>query len=398
MTDIRPEELTLANWDMGGEPSRWAYRNAGQLFSHVEVATAEPVAELELVEMESVGLFRLDTAAGPTLAESLARSPVDGLVVVHQGRIVYERYPRMDAGDRHLLMSVSKVFVSTLIIILERRGELNVAEPIDRLIPELAGSGWSGVPVIDILDMASGIACLEDEPGAYDDPHACFYQFEATLGWRPARQSEAASTYDLVRGLPRHRRCGEAYEYTSVNTFVLTWLIERLTGSAFHEALGREIWSRGGFEARAQLCRSASGAPASHGGISTTLRDLARFGMLFTPSRHRVFDDELVDDDHGILVHARCRPRLLQPGGFGDRVLRAFGSDLPHCASGQWNFVWPDGDRFKGGFGGQGLYVSGARDLVIAFVGTPAADGSVNGIRWICRPLAQALFEARTAP
>jgi hypothetical protein len=37
-----------------------------------------------------------------------------------------------------------------------------------------------------------------------------------------------------------------------------------------------------------------------------------------------------------------------------------------------------DGDLFKGGFGGQGLYVSPARDLVIAFTGTPRDDGSVN--------------------
>jgi hypothetical protein len=33
---------------------------------------------------------------------------------------------------------------------------------------------------------------------------------------------------------------------------------------------------------RAQLRASAAGAPASHGGLSTTLRDLARFGLLFT--------------------------------------------------------------------------------------------------------------------
>ena len=47
-----------------------------------------------------------------------------------------------------------------------------------------------------------------------------------------------------------------------------------------------------------------------------------------------------------------------------------------------------DGDLFKGGFGGQGLYVSPARDLVIAFTGTPSQDGSVNLLRWYSRRLA----------
>jgi len=50
-----------------------------------------------------------------------------------------------------------------------------------------------------------------------------------------------------------------------------------------------------------------------------------------------------------------------------------------------------DGDLFKGGFGGQGLYVSPARDLVIAFTGTPRHDGSVNLLRWYSRRLAVAI-------
>ena len=50
-----------------------------------------------------------------------------------------------------------------------------------------------------------------------------------------------------------------------------------------------------------------------------------------------------------------------------------------------------DGDLFKGGFGGQGLYISPGRDLVIAFAGTPGQDGSVNLLRWFSRGLALAL-------
>ena len=49
-----------------------------------------------------------------------------------------------------------------------------------------------------------------------------------------------------------------------------------------------------------------------------------------------------------------------------------------------------DGDLFKSGFGGQGLYVSPTRDLVIAFAGTPRLDGSVNQLGWFSRRLALA--------
>jgi hypothetical protein len=47
----------------------------------------------------------------------------------------------------------------------------------------MAGTGWEGIRVIDILDMASGIGCLEGEEGSYTNPETCYYHFEASLGW-----------------------------------------------------------------------------------------------------------------------------------------------------------------------------------------------------------------------
>jgi hypothetical protein len=68
-------------------------------------------------------------------------------------------------------------------------------------------------------------------------------------------------------------------------------------------------------------------------------------------------------------------------------VTDAYGHDLPP-ASRQWDFAMPDGDLFKGGFGGQGLYISPARDLVIAFAGVPPLDGPASWLRWCSRRLA----------
>lgn len=380
----RPAGLTLENWDLGGEPSRWAYLHAGELFRHVEIPTAGPPAPLPEAERAAVGQFHVEP--GLSLEDYLATAPVDGIVIVHRGRI-YQRYPRMRSDDRHLLMSVTKVFVSLLVGILEFRG-LDLATPVDRLIDELAGSGWAGVSVDDVLQMASGIDCLEvDQPGAFADPAHPFYRFEACLGLRPAGP-ETLSTYDFVAALPSHRRPGEVYEYTSVNTFVLSWLVERLTGRAFHQVLGDEIWSRVGFEAPAQLVVGPDAAPASHGGLSTTLRDLARFGMLFTPSAPA----PIVDPDHLRRIQTGGRPeRHRRDPEQPDYVTAAYGRNLPP-ASRQWSFAIPDGDLFKGGFGGQGLYVSPGRDLVIAFAGTPGEDGVPNRLRWYARRLAISLF------
>lgn len=388
MPDSRPPGVTLSNWDLGGEPSAWAYLHAGELFPAAEIPAAGPGAVLEHAEAAEIAQFEVQP--GVSLEEYVADGPVSGIVVVWRGRIAFERYPRMQPGQRHLLMSVTKAFTSAVAGILEVRGVLDLRQPVDALIGELAGSGWAGVRGTDVLAMASGIDCLEiDAPGAYDDPAHPFYRFEASIGWRPAGGGPVPSPYHFVAALPSHRPPGEAYEYTSVNTFVVSWLIERVTGLPFAEVLAREIWQRAGFEAPAQLCGSADGAPASHAGLSATLRDVARFGMLFTPSARLVSEHPVISTEHLRRIQAGGRPELHHDPGdpLPGYITDAYGPVLPP-ASRQWNFAMADGDLFKGGFGGQGLYVSPARDLVIAFAGTPRQDGSVNLLRWFSRRLA----------
>jgi len=382
---VVPESLTRANWDLGGEPSAWAYLHAGELFATTEIPPWRRRAELDRAELASVATFPV--WAGMTLDEYVAAGPVSGMVVVLGGQIVFERYPRMQPGDRHLLMSVTKAFTSAVIGILERRGLLDLGRPVDAVLPELAGSGWAGVTGRDILDMASGIDCPETESsGAYTDPDHPYYRFEASLGWRPGPET---GTYSLVAGLASARAPGRVYEYTSVNTFVLSWLAERVTGLPFADVLRREIWSAAGFEAPAQLCTSPSGAPASHGGLSVTLRDLARFGMLFTPSGRLIADAPVISAEDLRRIRPRrdlsCSEADMTPG-----ATAAYGRVLPPPGR-QWDFVTDEGDLFKGGFGGQGLYVSPGRDLVVAFAGTPGEGGSVNLLRWFSRSLALSL-------
>ncbi len=298
-----PPGVTLANWDLGGKPSAWAYLNAGELLPCVEIAVAGPAARLEVAEQAAIGRFAVEP--GVTLDDYVAHGPVSGIVVVLGGRIVYQRYPRMRPGQRHFMMSVTKAFTSALAGILELRGVLDLSAPVDAVVTELAGSGWAGVPARDVLGMASGIGCLDDNtPGACTDPGHPFYRFEATLGWRPAGGGLVPSPYDFIAGLPAGRPPGQRYEYVSANTFVLSWLIERATGRPFAEMLRREIWSQAGFEAPAQLSGSAAGAPGSHGGLSITLPDLARFGLLFTPSSGVVSDADIITARHLRLIQA----------------------------------------------------------------------------------------------
>jgi hypothetical protein len=114
--------------------------------------------------------------------------------------------------------------------------------------------------------------------------------------------------------------------------------------------------------------------------------------MLFTPSARLVSQHPVISPEHLRRIQAGARPELHRDpdGPLPAHITEAYGPSLPP-ASRQWNFAMADGDLFKGGFGGQGLYVSPARDLVIAFTGTPRDDGSVNLLRWYSRRLAVAV-------
>ena len=60
----------------------------------------------------------------------------------------------------------------------------------------------------------------------------------------------------------------------------------------------------------------------------------------------------------------------------------------------QWDFVMADGDFYKGGYGGQGLYISPSRDLVVAFFATFDQNGHGHEMTRIGRQLAKSgLFD-----
>ena len=60
MSGDRPPGVTLANWDLGGEPSAWAYLHAGELLPCVEIPVARPAARLEAAEQATIGRFAVE--------------------------------------------------------------------------------------------------------------------------------------------------------------------------------------------------------------------------------------------------------------------------------------------------------------------------------------------------
>jgi CubicO group peptidase (beta-lactamase class C family) len=125
------------------------------------------------------------------------------------------------------------------------------------------------------------------------------------------------------------------------------------------------------------------GIAASHGGVSSTLRDLARYGLLYTPSRPAVSRTPVISGAALHAIQTDGRPELLAHSAGAQDWSKLQGERPRHNAN-QWDMVMADGDFFKAGFCGQGLWVSPSRNLVVAYFGhAEAADAAVTYARAI---------------
>jgi hypothetical protein len=209
----------------------------------------------------------------------LAETYTDGFLVLHQGQIVAEHYFNGMAPDTpHLLMSVSKSVTSAVAGVLAGRGALDVSAPVERIVPELAGTSFEGAAVQDLLDMRAGTKFDE----TYENPEADVRTYERVYLWRPddgrPRPADALGYFGTLRNDGPH---GGPFRYRSILTDVLAWVIERAAGERLHQLISRELWQPMDAEFDAEITVDAHGNPMADGGICATLRDLARFGQLY---------------------------------------------------------------------------------------------------------------------
>lgn len=385
-------DVNRDNWDIAhDENQRFIHLNTPQFFQLAWIHRKGQVSELELALNPEIGRVKTKTVNGKmTLDEWLENPSVDGYIVIHRGKVVFEKYPRMRPLDKHDWWSTSKSVTGTLVAMLEDEGKVDVSKPIETYIPRLKGTAWAGIPVINVLDMASGTAGMEaDDPGAYTDENSLYNRYEASLGTRPKTPMTLDSTYEYVALLPTHRPSGEAYEYTSVDTFVAAWLVESVTGKPLAEVISERIWQKIGAEGDALIRISDFGAP-HNSSINSTLRDLGRYGLLFTPSWNVVAKEKVISDAYLKKIQKGGRPGIFDKGVAGQAFNTLFDGEKPIHNTYQWDFVMEDGDFLKSGHSGQGVYISPTRDVVVAFFGT-GDNSTIFGSAALARAVAKSL-------
>src|SRR5690606_8293925 len=98
----------------------------------------------------------------------LAAQQTTRLPILHDDTIVLERYAHGLTPDRHhIAWSRTKPIVPAPCRIAVAEGHVpDIRAAVTDYLPELAGSGYDGVPIEDVLQMSSGVGFDED----YGDP------------------------------------------------------------------------------------------------------------------------------------------------------------------------------------------------------------------------------------
>ena len=277
----RPDEqVTLANWRTAPF-NQWAFHHVRELLPTADIPLdaanvrelPDKTASLEGVRIPGAGAKTL------TLDQALKATSTDGLVVLHRGSIVLERYFNgMSERSPHIFMSVSKSMLGLLAGILAGQGILNVSQLVTDVIPELKSTAWEGATVMQLLDMRTGVAFNED----YLATSGPMIAYRRAAGWNPLGPGEQPTDLrsffrELTESEGRH---GGRFWYVSPNTDLLGWIIERKSARRYADLMSELLWQPMGAAQNAYITVDRLGAPRTAGGMCATTRDLARVGQM----------------------------------------------------------------------------------------------------------------------
>ncbi|MFN0182660.1 MAG: serine hydrolase domain-containing protein [Aquabacterium sp.] len=276
--------VRFANGDSRRFPQlRWTFSHIRQLHTTLDIPCGDgPVSSLPVAlreDLDDIPLTPMGAGRPITLAQSFKANYTDGIVVLHRGRIVLERYfGALDAQRPHIAFSVTKSFIGTLGALLVAEGVLDESRRVRHWVPELAGSGFGDATLGQVMDMTTGLDFSE----VYTDPSAGIAAYARAGGFspRPEGYQGVDGLYAFLQTVGPAGAHGEGFTYRSVNTDVLAWVVQRATGQSIPALLSQRLWAPLGAERDAHITCDSHGMPFAAGGLNTTLRDLARMGEM----------------------------------------------------------------------------------------------------------------------
>ncbi|WP_245408423.1 serine hydrolase domain-containing protein [Zhengella mangrovi] len=306
----------------------------------------------------------LNSDASMTWQESLLANYTDGILILHKGRVVYERYfGCLKEDGKHAAMSMTKSVTGLLGEILVAEGVLDDALLVRDIIPEIGSSAFASATVRQVMDMTTGVQYSEN----YSDPEADIWRYSAAASPFPKPEGYKGPNgyWEYLQQVRPEGTHGDAFHYKTINSDMLGWIISRVTGKSVTELASDRLWRRMGAEQDAYQTVDGKGVPFAGGGISAGLRDLGRLGLLMLNE----------GSIHGNRLFPADVVKKIKAGGDPTKF-----SGYPTIPNGSYTSQWWVFHNSHGAFAargvhGQTIYVDPTADMVLVrFASFPRAQ------------------------
>ena len=208
--------------------------------------------------------------------EFLTRTRTNALIVMKDGKIVVERYLNRTGPQTHFMSwSMAKSITSTMVGVALADGKIaSLDDQVTKYLPELKGSGYDGATIRNVLEMKSGVAYEEvydGKPGLASQNHEL------------ALMQNVRRFADVARTVARAHAPGTVFEYKTLDTAVLGWLVERVANRPIAYYMAEKVWEPLGAEADGFFIMDGppgAGREFTGAGYNAVARDYARFGQM----------------------------------------------------------------------------------------------------------------------
>lgn len=350
--------------------SRWSFSNMRQTVPTKAVwrgsggAVPLPRAEQDLSDVATVTM----DGRPLTFAAAMAETYADGVLVLHRGTVVYERYfGALQPHRQHLCMSVTKSFVGALAAALAVEGVIDPAAPVTRYVPELAAGAFGDATVRQVMDMTTGLKYNE----IYGDPNSDIARYRlAGSAIRDTAYAGPQTYYDYLVTLQKEGEHDAQFTYKTVNTEVLGWILRRATGASLADLVSGRLWQQLGCEEDGYFLVDSIGTEGAGGGLNVTLRDMARFGECMRCGG--AFNGRQVLPEAGVAdIAGGGDPTKFAPAGYATLPGWSYRSQwwVSHNAHGAY---------MARGIHGQSIYVDPKAEMVIVRFASHPLAGNVH--------------------
>lgn len=272
-----PVAVQVLRWHMlDSGVSALTFRSMDSLFTTRTVARSGPVWQMPRGDRPLSFSYQWQGQTLPA-GDFLERTHTNALLLIKDGRIISEIYRNnSDEKSRFIGWSMAKSVTSILVGCALAEGHIESLDaPITRYLPELKGGGYDGASIRDVMEMRSGVEY--DERYDFANPGTAASNHIAALVRNTAR------FVDVARTLPRLSPPGQQFQYKTIDTAVLGWLIERVTRNSVAAYTSACLWEPLGAESDGFYIMDGApgtGREFSGAGFNATLRDFGRLGQM----------------------------------------------------------------------------------------------------------------------